>query len=95
MERQRAEITYPCRWLFKIIGQEETAVRRAIGQAIGQAGNTGGEATPEGDPVITPSNRSGGGRYHCLNLEMTVPDEASRDRIFLALKNHPHIKMVL
>ena len=84
MEKIGAEITYPCRWLFKVIGHEETAMRRAIEHIA-----------PADDAVVTLSNRSSNGRYQCLNLEMTVPDEAERNRIYLALKNHSQIIMVL
>ncbi|MCK4534102.1 MAG: DUF493 domain-containing protein [Syntrophobacterales bacterium] len=77
-------IEYPCRWIYKIIGSDDRAIRRAVEEIV------------EGhDYTITPSNVSRTGRYHSLNLEMTVEDEGHRTGIYDKLKNHPAVKMVL
>lgn len=81
---QKLIIEYPCRWIYKIIGSDDGAIRRAVEKIV------------EGhDYTITPSNVSRTGRYHSLNLEMAVNDEGHRTGIYDKLKSHPAVKMVL
>ena len=77
-------ITYPCSWLYKIIGEDQELLRLAAEAAIA------GEACS-----ISVSNSSKTGKYHCLNVELLVHTEKQRNSIFALLKKHPHIKMVL
>ncbi len=76
-------ITYPCVWLYKVIGSDADALFRAI--------NT---VCPE-IISITSSKSSSGGKYCSLNVEIEVTDEASRLAVYQNLKNHIAVKVVL
>lgn len=78
------KMDYPCKWLYKVIGANQQEIRQAI-QEVGQKEKY----------KITNSNRSKGGKYFCLNMEMTVSSEEQRNEIYQALKNHSLVKMVL
>jgi uncharacterized protein len=79
---KKPEITYPCLWVYKVIGNDAAQLTRAI-NAVCPAGS------------ITPSKASSGGKYHSLNVEIEVADEASRLAIYQNLKNHLAVKIVL
>ena len=77
-------IDYPCKWLYKVIGTEQDKLHQAILEII------------TGTPCeINLSNSSSSGKYLCLNLEITVHDEDERNAIYLDLKAHPQVKIVL
>ncbi|MBV5307130.1 MAG: DUF493 domain-containing protein [Desulfobulbaceae bacterium] len=76
-------ITYPCVWLYKVIGMDADALVRAV--------NT---VCPE-ITAITPSKESSSGKYCSLNVEIEVTDEASRLAVYQNLKNHIAVKVVL
>lgn len=81
---EKLHLTYPCQWIYKVIGSGQDRVRNAIAEVV------------EGyEYIVTLSNRSRTGKYCCLNLEMTVDSEAIRTEIYAALKNHPEIRIVL
>lgn len=77
-------LVYPCAWVFKVIGSDQTALRDAAAEVFGD--------TP---CAITLSNSSSTGRYVCLDLEVTVADEATRNAFHHMLKKHASIKLVL
>ncbi len=77
-------IEYPCQWLYKVIGKDEEKLRLALTEII---------VHPTCD--ISYSNSSSKGKYLCLNVEVTVQNEDERNAIYLALKEHPHVKIVL
>ncbi|MBU4234835.1 MAG: DUF493 domain-containing protein [Proteobacteria bacterium] len=80
---KKPDITYPCVWLYKVIGEDITSLTRAITTVC---------------PVqvsIAPSKSSSSGKYCSLNVEIEVADEASRLAIYQNLKNHLAVKMVL
>ena len=80
----KVQIQYPCRWLYKVIGLDPERLHQALVEIASDESCT-----------ITPSNRSPTGKYHCLNLEVTVRSEAERNSIYTALKAHPQIKIIL
>ena len=77
-------LEYPCRWLYKVIGDEREELERA---ALGIIGNR--------PCTISLSNSSRTGKYHCLDIEVEVMDDENRNTIYQALKCHPQVKMVL
>jgi len=77
-------LEYPCRWLYKVIGDDREALQRAAVEIIGTQ-----------SCAISLSNSSRTGKYHCLNIEVEVMNETERNTIYQALKNHPQIKLVL
>jgi uncharacterized protein len=82
--KKKPEIDYPCNWLYKVIGEDRQQVRQAIFSII-----------EERRCVITHSNSSKSGKYHCLNVELVVQTEEVRNGLYQTLKGHPAIKMVL
>ena len=81
---KKVEIDYPCRWLYKVIGSDECELQQAIQTVV------------EGyECRVSLSNSSKKGKYLCLNVEVTVEDEESRNTIFQNLKAHRAITMVL
>jgi uncharacterized protein len=81
---KKAQVDYPCSWVYKVIGDDQQKVREAIAEII-----------QERRCVITHSNSSKTGKYHCLNVELVVQNEELRNGLYRTLKNHPSIKMVL
>lgn len=83
-DKPPAVIVYPCHWPFKVLGREEARVRRAIIAVTG-----------EEHLVVHRSNTSSGGKYLSLHFKIRVRDEEERNRIYLSLKNHPDIMIVI
>lgn len=77
-------INYPCQWLYKVIGTDHEQTNRAILDVIKDI-----------PCKIDLSNSSSSGKYLCLNVEITVQNEDERNTIYMDLKKHPHIKIVL
>ena len=80
----RAQINYPCQWHYKVIGSDREKMHQAL---IEIAGDHSGD--------ISFSNSSPTGKYHCLNLKITVQSEEARNSIYMTLKKHPQVKIVL
>jgi uncharacterized protein len=80
---QRPEITYPCEWSYKIIGNNVDKILEAIEIAVSGLKYD-----------VTPSNISKNGNYYSLNLTLTVPNEVVRDLIYQKLDTSDSIKIV-
>lgn len=84
IENNNYKLIYPCQWLYKVIGSDKEQLQQAIVQIL-----------PNVSCSITHSNSSRTGKYHCLNLEITVQNEEERNLIYKELKEHPDVKIVL
>ena len=82
--KQKLELDYPCKWQYKVIGQDEEAVQEAIAEIL-----------QDRERLVSHSSSSSKGKYHCLNVEVIVQDEEDRVKNYEAFKNHPAVKMVL
>jgi len=82
--KQKVLIEYPCNWCYKVIATEKKALEQAIRDVI-----------DEREHKLSPSNKSKGGKYTSMNLDLLVHNEDDRTFIFEALKKHQAIKMVL
>ena len=80
----RPEIDYPCLWQYRLIGSDEAALRAALAACVEVE-----------RCVLAPGNRSSGGRYVSLVLELMVASEAERLDLYSRLAAHPDIRMVL
>jgi len=80
----KVKIDYPCQWLYKVIGSDQEKLHRALMEIVS-----------DNSCDISSSNSSRTGKYHSLNLEVTVQSEEERNAIYMALKAHPQVKMVL
>jgi putative lipoic acid-binding regulatory protein len=81
---QKLEISYPCVWLYKIIGTEKDALISAVKEIFADSEHT-----------LTFSKSSSKGKYISFNLEVTVHSEEARNFFFTVLRQHSSIKMVL
>ncbi|MBI4793540.1 MAG: DUF493 domain-containing protein [Deltaproteobacteria bacterium] len=81
---QKVAVSYPCQWLYKIIGTEQDALVMAVNGIF--AGT---------DHTLTFSNSSRTGKYVSFNLEVMVHSEEARNFFFAALREHSAVKMVL
>jgi len=77
-------ISYPCKWSYKIIGSDAEELIAAVEETI---------TNLEYD--ITPSNISSNEKYLSLNVQVLVPSEIMRNIIFQQLSKHPAIKIVI
>ena len=80
----KPEIVYPCRWQYKAIGLDEDRMRVAIVEIVAELEYT-----------LSLSNTSRTGKYCSMLLAVTVVSEAHRNAIFVALRDHRDITMVL
>lgn len=83
-DKDKPQLEYPCRWVYKIIGSGRQAVREAAGDIVGERPHT-----------LRLSNTSAHGTYCCVNLEMMIESEKERLEIYEALCAHSSVKMVL
>ena len=81
---QKLELEYPCPWVYKVVGKEQDLIRQAIADVF-----------QERECLVTVSNSSRTGKYHCLNAEIVVQDEEDRMANYAALKKHPAVTIVL
>ena len=82
----RPEIEYPCPWQYRLIGEDEAAMRAALADCLGSDAER---------CVLSTGNRSTGGRYLSLQVELIVMNEEERLEMYRRLAEHPAIKMVL
>jgi len=83
-ENKKPQIDYPCKWSYKIIGENVEKMITAVEEII---------IDLEYD--LTPSNISRKAKYFSLNITVVVPSEIIRDKIFRDLTNHSAIKYVI
>ncbi len=80
----KAEITYPCQWQYKIIGEDSNQIKLAVASAV--------RDTPYD---LASSNTSSTGRYVSFNLELEVTSEEQRLGLYQSLAANPAVKVVL
>jgi len=83
-ELPKLELEYPCNWCYKVIAHGVEDVQEAIKEVILEKPHS-----------LAHSNKSKGGKFVSMNLDLIVDNEDERDFIFRALKAHQNIKMVL
>ncbi len=82
-DNEEVSIEYPCEWIYKVIGGDKGSVHNAIADII-----------QDSEYHITDSNTSKTGKYLSFNVVVMVGDEAYRNKIYQALKEHDDIKFV-
>jgi len=80
----KPDIFYPCRWQFRLIGEERVAIIKAVEAVVDLSACS-----------ITEGNVSSGGRYLSVNVEMTVNDETERLRLYQQFAANSAIRVVL
>ncbi|HPF69043.1 MAG TPA: DUF493 domain-containing protein [Candidatus Krumholzibacteria bacterium] len=89
---QRPDIRYPTPWSFKVIGDDEAAVRRAVETTLAERLECGAAERPWD---LSTSRTSRGGRYVSLLLSLTVVSEDERNALFAGLAGHPAVRIVI
>jgi len=82
--KQKLQLDYPCPWVYKIIGPDEEALHRAVSEVV-----------RDRTCKVSLSRTSEEGKYHCLNVELSVESEGHRQDVYEQLKCHPAVKIVL
>ena len=82
--QRKPDISYPCLWEYKVIGEEQQTLTDIIIAACAPL-----------VPDIELSNVSSSGRYYSLHATLTVKDEKMRLTIFERIQEHPAVKMVI
>jgi len=80
----KPEISYPCRWGYRVIGTGHEPIRAAIDEVVG-----------DHDHTLEVGNASASGKYVSFHLEVLVHDEAHRLGIYEALCEFASVKIVL
>lgn len=83
----KPEIQYPCRWQYRLIGEDRESMLVAIRAAVGASGMD--------LCTIIEGNVSSSGRYSTITLELEVKDEEERLRLYHFFSDHPAIRVVL
>lgn len=81
---RKPDISYPCRWHYRLIGENRDAMLLALSVWLSRP-----------DALVTDGNVSATGRYLSLNLELTVESEEERLAVYQSLTGHAAIRMVL
>jgi len=84
MDNEKPAIAYPCQWDYRIIGRSSAAIRAVVQEVVFDAAYR-----------LEDSHVSSGGKYCSMALAVDVRDQAQRDRIFMALRNHRDVILVL
>ena len=84
MPEEKAKIEYPCIWEYKVFGIDEAAIRTVAAGIL-----------EDRTYDIKFSKHSVSGKYVSMSVTTFVEDEASRNRIFKAFKEHVAVKYVL
>jgi hypothetical protein len=81
---QELDIEYPCRWVYKVLGSDETSIRGAVLEVIDLA-----------DVTLELSNKSSSGNFVSVNVGVTVTDHEQRVALYDGLRGHDAVRMVL
>lgn len=80
----KAQLNYPCVWIYKIIGTDQSEMKSAVYEIIRDRSCS-----------INFSRSSENDKYHCLNVKVIVESESHRQMIYESLKSHRAIKVIL
>jgi len=83
-ENGQPRLEYPRGWDYRVIGADEDAMRKAIGEVMG--------ARPH---LVEDGNVSRAGRWRSLNVTVEVQTEEERDALHVQLRDHVAVRMVI
>lgn len=81
---EKLQLKYPCEWTYKVIGTHTETLQNVVREIMQLRQFS-----------ITLSNKSKTKKYYAMNLITQVTSEADRNALYLQLKNHKEIVMVL
>jgi putative lipoic acid-binding regulatory protein len=82
--KKRPKIEYPCKWGYRVIGENEASLRKAASDVF-----------KEKSYSISPSRSSKTGKYVSIELTAEVKNEKARDKIYRSLRAHPSVIIVI
>ena len=82
--KEKLELEYPCKWCYKLIGEDKESIQKAVKDVI-----------DEREHKLSDSKSSKGGKYVSMNLDMLVHNDDDRKTIYEELKKHDNVKMVI
>ncbi len=83
LKGRKLQLDFPCAWTYTVIGERERDLYEAMRVVVGEHEHT-----------IQFSHESRGGRYRSYQLEVTVPSDEERLRIFRELHAHVHVRYI-
>jgi putative lipoic acid-binding regulatory protein len=82
--KEKPEIIYPCQWTYSVMGQDEEDLRLCIGEVLLGRKHS-----------VVFARQSTGKKYTAMHVDVWVVDEADRNSLFEAFRDHPKVKFVL
>ncbi|PAF47950.1 DUF493 domain-containing protein [Helicobacter sp. 12S02232-10] len=79
----KPEITYPCEWEYRIIGENEDKIKEAVFEIMPRP------------YTLETKNKSSKGRFVSFHAKIITNTEEERNEIYTKLSAHPEIKMVI
>ncbi len=79
----KAEIEYPLKWTYKVIGLDASATEAAVANCIKK------------EYDLSLSHVSSGGKYQSFSVDIIVENEEERLALFNALSAHPDILRII
>jgi uncharacterized protein len=83
-QKDRFQTDYPSEWEYRIIGEDEAALKVAAFEILGDR-----------KFEFAPANSSTTGKYVSFSVKIFVESEASRNKIYAVFAKHPAVKYVL
>lgn len=83
LDLQKPHINYPCEWEYKIVGENEEAIRNLVFEIMPRQYH------------IQRGRLSSGGKFMSMYVRLEVQDENERNALFHALSTHNEVRMVL
>lgn len=84
---KKLNIKYPCKWTYKIIGNEYELIVDAIDNILSKDNKQ--------DYKTDISKKSKSSKYISVNLNIEVKDETTRVKYYKKLSKHKDIKIVI
>lgn len=88
LDDRKPDISYPCRWRYRVIGEGDQDIRAAIAAAVRAV-------LDDDEHEIEPSHTSRSGRYISLQLSVVVNDERQRLELGASLQSSTAVRYVL
>ena len=83
-KQSKPVITYPCAWVYTVVGSKREDVHQAVKEVFQERSCT-----------VIPSKTSKGGSYCSLRVEAEVYSDEDRTDLFRGLSLHGNVKIVL
>lgn len=79
---QRPEITYPCKWEYRVIGTDHDLIAKLISQVVGEREHVTSEGMAKG-------------KFMSMHVDVLVGNEDERDQLYRELAAPEFVKLVI